>query len=305
MKRKMVTLLLLTLVGLIGITQSAWAFSDTKGSTYRSEIDGLKKLGIISGDKQNKFKPGENLTNAEAVVLIVKGLKLNIDNLRFIKEPLVKDYFTKAKDKMWYSQSFIIAQYNGLELPKNIDPSAKITREQFAHYLFKGIEHQGEYMFPAIYISIHDEKDIAKAYKDSVQKMLITKIAALDKKDNFYPKANIKRGEAAAWLYRSIQFAASTPTMPEKPETPANNLKLRHEVNAVNKEVNEVKITGTVGHPGYGLRVSNIHFEGKQAIIEVELVQPDPDRIYPQVVTDVTTSTYVSSGYSIKLVEKS
>nr|WP_233168169.1 S-layer homology domain-containing protein [Paenibacillus roseus] len=297
--------MLVALAGLIGITQSAWAFSDTKGSSYRAEIDGLKKLGIINGDKHNKFKPGENLTNAEAVALIVKGLKLNIDTIRFIKAPLVTDYYTKAKDNTWYSQAFIIAQYNGLELPKDIDPSAKISREQFAHYLLKGIEHHGAYMFPAIYINIQDENDIAKAYKDSIQKVLIAKIAALDKKDNFYPKATIKRGEAAGWVYRAIQFVDSTPAAPEKPETPADNLNLRHEIKAVNKEVNEIKITGTVGHPGYGLRVSDIHFKDKEAIIEVELIQPDPDRMYPQVITDVTISTYVSSGYSIKLVAKS
>lgn len=302
MKKRILMLMLMSLVALVGISQSAWAFNDTKGHAFKNEIEGLKERGIINGDKQNQFKPGAKLTNAEAVVLIVKAFDLNIDNIRFIKEPKVSDHFTKAKDDAWYSQAFIVAHYNQLDLPQDIDPSARITREQFAHYLFNGIVRTGEYAFIQPYIMIEDEKDVTNAYMNSIQKLLITNIAKLDNKQRFNPQQAISRGEAAAWIYRAVEFVASQSG--EEPQQPSSGLDLRHEVAKVNDEVNKVTIIGTVGHPGYGLRIASIDFSGKEATITVQLVEPDPDRMYPQVITDVSVSTYVDSQYtSIKLVE--
>ncbi|WP_270172137.1 S-layer homology domain-containing protein [Paenibacillus sp. SYP-B4298] len=302
MKKRILMLMLMSLVALVGVSQSAWAFKDTQNHDFKNEIEGLKQRGIISGDKHNQFKPGAKLTNAEAVVLIVKAFDLNINNLRFIKEPKVSDYYTKAKDNTWYSQAFIIAQYNQLELPQDIDPSARITREQFAHYLFNGIQRTGEYVWIEPYILMDDAKKVTDTYMNSVQKLLIMNIAKLDNKQRFQPQQSISRGEAAAWIYRAIQFVESQSS--QQPQQPSYGLELQHTVSKVNDDVNKVTITATVGHPGYGLRVSSIDFAGKEATITVQVVEPDPDKMYPQVITDASVSTYIDSQYtSIKLVE--
>lgn len=72
-----------------------------------------------------KDHPKNSISAATAVSLIVKGLNLNIDNIRFIKEPKASDYYTKVKDNAPYAGDFIIAQFNGLELPKDINPRPK------------------------------------------------------------------------------------------------------------------------------------------------------------------------------------
>lgn len=56
--------------------------------------------------KSDKYK---TITAATAVSMIVKGLGLNIDHIRFIKEPKASDFYTKVKDNASYANDFIIA----------------------------------------------------------------------------------------------------------------------------------------------------------------------------------------------------
>ena len=289
------SILIMTLVAMMLFTlgQTVWAFKDVKNDANEQKIAELKKLGILSDDKNDKFNPKNKLTYAEGVTLIVKGLKLNIDNIRFIKEPKASDYFTNLKDDAWYSQAFIIASLNGLEIPKTVKASDIMTREQFAHHLFKAMLTKGDYAFIEIFMMLEDEADVNKDYMDSIQKLLISKIITLDSSNKFYPKKAITRSEAAGWLYDAIKFVKETTPIPNLPEQPALDLKLS--VTAVNSDINKVTVSAQAPHPGYGLRIASIGFEGNEAIIYVETVLPDPDKMYPQVITDVQVSTYVDA----------
>ncbi|GLX68306.1 S-layer homology domain-containing protein [Paenibacillus glycanilyticus] len=293
MKRKSFLLLALSILLVFTLGQTVFAFSDTSKDPNKTKIDSLQKQGLISGEKGDKFNSEGKLTYAAGVTLLVKAFHLNIDNIRFIKEPKVSDYYTNLKDDAWYSQAFIIAQYNGLEVPKDVKANDAMTREQFAHHLFKAILKQGDYAFIEMYMTLNDEKDVNKDYMDSVQKLLISKIATLDSKNNFYPKQAITRSAAAGWLYDGLEFVQKTPTTPVV--QPVQELKLT--VTSVNKDINKVTVTGQAPHPGYGLRITSISFVGDQAFVSVETVQPDPDKMYPQVITEISASTYVDAAY--------
>lgn len=296
-KRLFLSAIIMLLVLAIG--QNAWAFSDTKNDPNEAKIKELQKLGIVAGDKDGSFKPQGKLTYAAGVSMIVKGLGLNIDNMKFIKKPEASDTYTKVKDNVWYSDAFIIAYYNNLDLDKDVDPAAFMTREQFAHHLFQGILKTGDYAFIEIYMELQDEADVTPAYMDSIQKLLIAKITELDKENKFYPKETIKRGEAAAWLYHAIQFVKDQALKPDpsvKPEPfPYTDLKLT--TKAVNDQIQEVTVSAMAPHPGYGLRIASITFDGDQASIQVEAVHPQEDRMYPQVITEVKATTYVASTF--------
>lgn len=293
MKMKTVLLLAVSMLLVFTLGQSVFAFSDTSKDPNKSKIEALQKQGVIKGEKGDKFNSNGKLTYAAGITMLVNGFHLNIDNIRFIKEPKVSDYYTNLKDNAWYSKAFIIAQYNGLEVPKNVKANDEMTREQFAHHLFKAIMKQGDYAFIELFMTLNDEKDVNKDYMDSIQKLLISKIASLDKNNNFYPKKAITRSDAAAWLYDGIQFVKDTPTIPAYQEI--QDLKVT--VTSVNKDINKVTISGQAPHPGYGLKVTSINFVDGQAIIQVETVQPDPDKMYPQVITEISTSTYVDAAY--------
>ncbi|WP_138751829.1 S-layer homology domain-containing protein [Paenibacillus sinopodophylli] len=289
------SLLIVTLVAMMLFTlgQSVWAFKDVKSDSNEQKIAELKKLGIISGDKQDNFNPKGNLTYAQGVSLIVKGLDLNIDNIRFIRAPETSDYFTNLKNDAWYSDAFIIASLNGLEIPKTIKANDVMSREQFAHHLFKAILKKGDYAFIEIFMLLADEADVNKDYMDSIQKLIISKVVTLDKTNKFYPKKAITRSEAAGWLYDAIQFTKDNAPIPNQPEQP--NFETKLTVSAVNADINKVTITAQMPHPGYGLRISSIGFEGDQAVIHLETILPDPESMYPQVITEVSISTYVDA----------
>ncbi|MNV98802.1 hypothetical protein D3C71_1940940 [compost metagenome] len=56
-------------------------------------------------------------------------------------------------------------------------------------------------------------------------------------------------------------------------------------------------------HPGYGFRISSIAFEGDQAIIYTEPTLPDPDKMYPQVITTVQVTAYVDAAFKPVLAQ--
>ncbi|MDQ6420900.1 S-layer homology domain-containing protein [Paenibacillus sp. LHD-117] len=301
MKKKPLLIVALMAIMLFSLGQTVMAFSDVSKDPNADKINALQEKGILSGYAGGEFKPNGTLTYASAVSMIVKGLDLNIDHVRFIRMPLASDNHPNLEDDAWYSQAFVIADFYGLDIPKDVKAGDKITKEQYAHHLFKAMMTKGDYAFIEIFMLLNDEADVDAKYMDSIQKLLISKIASLDKKNNFYPKKAITRGEAAGWLYDAIKFVKEqTPIEPE-PELPAYDLKLN--VEAVNADVNKVTVTGQMPNPGYGLRIASISFEGDKAVLNVEAVQPDPDKMYPQVITEVKVSTFVDAKLKPVLAE--
>lgn len=300
-KLKPVLLLLAVLSLCFSLAGSAFAFSDIGKDKEKEAIESLHKRGIVSGIGKGKFSPQASLSAGNAVALIVKGMELNIDDINFIKKPKASDYFTKVKDNAWYAESFIIAHHHNLGIPRDINPNAAVTREQFAHWLYSAIEAKGEYAWIELYISIKDEDQINKDWMTSIQRLLIGKIAALDEDGNFRPKKSITRSEAAGMLHRAIEFVKNVkPIEPVSPElTVLTDVKLSTE--KVNDDIQKVTVSAKAPHPGYGLEISGIEFNGDQAVISYRLILPDPSAMYAQVIADVNASTYVSSSYEAVL----
>lgn len=298
MKKKSLLTFTIIAVLLLALGQTVWAFKDVKNDPNEAKIAELKKLGLLSGVGQSdNFDPKGNLTYAAGISLIVKSLDLNLDHVRFIRAPKATDSFPNLKDDVWYSQSFIIAAFYSLEVPKTVKAGDIMTKEQFAHHLFKAISIKGDYAFIEIFLMLEDQADVNPSYSDSIQKLLISKIAQLDSSNKFYPKQPISRSEAAGWVYDSIQFVKNTEPVITPEPTPDPIIDAKLSVTPVNGDVNKVTVTAQVPHPGYGVRIASIVFEGKQAIIRLEATQPDPDKMYPQVITDVQVSTYIDAAY--------
>ncbi len=292
-------LLVLAFAMLSAIGQSALAFSDTETDNNREAIRALQDAGIVLGEHRGAFNPQGPLTYASGVVLLVKAFELNIDHMRFIKMPLASDHYPHAKDDAWYSDAFVIAAYSGLDIPRNVRPEEKMTREQFAHHLFQAVTQTGDYAYTEQYVLIEDEPDITPDYRNSIQKLLITNIAELNGQQRFEPQTTMKRGEAAGWLHRALLFVQSAREQQVPDEEPANHplYDLSLSQSAVNEQVNEITVSAQAPHPGYGIRIASISFDGMKAVIHAEPVLPDPDRMYPQVITEVKATTYIGSQY--------
>lgn len=301
MKKKPMFMIAIIAILVFSLGQTVLAFSDVSKDPNADKINALKKQGILSGYADGAFKPGESLNYASAVSMIVKGLDLNLDHVRFIRMPLASDNHPNLKDNAWYSQAFVIADFYGLEIPKDVKDTDNITKEQFAHHLFQAMMTKGEFAFIEIFMLIEDEGDVNPSYMNSIQKLLISKIVSIDKDNKFYPKQDITRGVAAAWLHDGMQFVKDVPPIEPEPELPSFDMELS--VDAVNEDVNKVTVTAQMPHPGYGLKVSSISFEDDKAVIHMEVLLPDPDMMYPQVITEAKVSTYVDAKLKPVLAE--
>ena len=180
-------------------------FSDLDHCAAKEYILTLQDKGIVRGVGGGLFAPDRLMTAAEGVQLLVSALDLNLDTIRFIKEPKATDYFSKADDSAWYANALITAAVNGLDLPADLDPAQVWTRQEFIGRLIAGMEMTGKTpMIIELYREIADEDQIAEQYKSAVQHALAYGVVTLDGEEKFHPQESITRAEAAQQAYLAM-----------------------------------------------------------------------------------------------------
>jgi hypothetical protein len=296
MKKIISAALTTVLVGSLSFGTVFASFTDVDDS-QKEAINSLKDRGIVSGIDSQHFAPKGKITYAQSLQMIVKGLKLNMDTLRFIKAPLATDNYTNIPNHAWYANAFIIAHYSGLEIPKDVNPNSIMTREQFGDLLVRALEKKGSFPTVKMFIQFNDEAKITPELQGSLQRMVLYKIAELDKNGNFDPKAEVTRGQAATWVYHTLQFLENHKPAPAP--TPAPIEEVTVTVEKISDEVNKVVLSrGKKPNAGYGIEINSIRFEQEgKAVITYTLVEPDPDKMYVQVITEAKIETFVSAKY--------
>jgi len=292
---KKITALALTtlLAGSLGVG-NAFAFQDLEPDN-KNAILSLKDRGVITGMDKEHFVPKGKITYAESVRLIVKAFDLNMDTLRFIKEPLASDIYTAVPNDAWYAHDFIVAHYNGLEIPRDVNPASVMTREQFGFLLVSALEKQGDYPLIKMYIEVKDNDSIKPEYQGALQRMLLYRIAELDKDGAFNPKGELTRGQAAVWVHRALSFKDA------HAEKPTQEEKISLKVEKVNDKLNQITLSrGEKPNAGYGITITGIRFqENGRAVITYILTDPKPGQAYAEVITEPMAVTYVSSSYEV------
>ncbi|NRF91336.1 S-layer homology domain-containing protein [Paenibacillus frigoriresistens] len=271
---------------------SAFAFTDVEEG-QAAAISALQERGIVSGIDKDHFVPKGKISYAQTVQMIVKGMNLNMDTLRFFKQPLASDIYTNIPNDAWYADAFIIAHYNGMNIPKDVNPNATITREQFGEMLARALEKKGNFPLVKMFIPIKDEAQITPEFQGALQRLLLYKIAELDKDGMFNPKAELTRGQAAGWVYNAIRVLD---THIHKP-APIEDVTVT--VEKVTDDVNKVTLSrGQKPNSGYSIAIQNVRFDQNgQAVISYTLQDPKPDTMYAEVITEAKAVTYVSSAY--------
>lgn len=275
----------------------ALAFTDVKGDPNEKEIQALKDAGIINGVSNEKFAPHGKLTYASGVSLIVKAFDLNIDSLRFVKQPLASDYFTNVPNNAWYSEAFVIAHLNGMPLDKDIDSKRYMTREEFAHLLFSAMMTTGDYAFIEIYMEIKDGDKINSTYMNSIQKLIVSDIVELEN-GYFYPTREITRSETAKLLHDALKFVDNM-NQGELPDTPNSvEIPVTMETVKVNDDINKIILSWGFQNTGHDIIVKRVDFVDDEAHIYYELIKPDPNKVYAQVMVEPKAEVYISSQYT-------
>lgn len=275
----------------------AMAFQDLPEGEDRDKIMSLKDLNVIKGIQDEMFAPDESLTYAQALQLIVRAFDLNIDDTSLSANEL----YSRVADDAWYAQAFIIAFHYGIELPEDVDPTANISREEFAHLLWSGMNTNADFIMIMIYIVVGDENDVSENYMNSVQALLISEIMSLDSDNEFHPLQEVTRYDAAIYLHDAMVYTHEYGLDVNELHPPVDE-EVTVNVSEVNEGIQEVTISwGEKPTSGYGIAIDYIDFDHVHQIANVHytLHYPDEDRMYLQVITYPTASTYVSSLYDV------
>ncbi|MEI3797267.1 PrcB C-terminal [Chitinophaga ginsengisegetis] len=244
-------------------------------------------------------KPQSRISIGNGIDLIVKGLGLNIDNVRFIKAPKATDYFKKANDKASYAPSLIIAAVNGVESLRDVNPESPATREQFALALYDAIQSTGQYPVNMMFINIKDEKSFVSGGMNAVQTLIKFNVVALEN-GNYRPKAYITKTEASKMVKKAAAFIQS-----HKSAAVEHSGKEAASFTStpVNDKVNSVVITAE-NQPtsGYSVKVTSIVFtEAGEAEIHYKIIAPASGSMNLQVITSPTAETFVPANYKVVL----
>lgn len=219
---KMLALSAATAVSLTFVGHSYAAsssFSDLTNIAAKDKIIALQEQGVVRGISDTLFAPNETITAAQGIQLIVNAANLNLDLVRFLVEPKATDYFKNAGNDAWYANALITASVNGVELPADLDPNKKWTREEFTHYLIRTIEaHSNLPMINLAPVEMNDEEDLTIEYSGSIQRALAYDAMELDEQGNFRPKAEISRAEAAELIYNVLEYVKAHPAPSPQPE---------------------------------------------------------------------------------------
>lgn len=182
-------------------------FTDLENVFQKEKVLALQQKGYVNGVADGLFAPDNKVSAAEGIQFIVNGLKLNIDHIRFIKEPKATDYYPKADNDAWYAKALIIASLNGLDLPNNLNPSQKWSREEFTFYLIKATERNGNLpLIKLVPVKITDENEISIGNNGAIQRSLAYGVSKLNSEGKFNPKEKITRAEAAEQIYNVLEY---------------------------------------------------------------------------------------------------
>jgi len=215
---------------------SVFAFTDVNGD-QSTAISMLQDRGIVNGVDAEHFAPKGKISYAQSVQMIVKAFDYNLDLMKFEKPPISSSLFTNIRDDAWYAEAFVIAHYNGLDIPEDVNPNATMTREQFANLLDRALEKKANLPMINLKLEIKDDSQITPELQGSILRLVHYKIAELDKDGNFNPKSELTRGESAMWLYNAIRFV-------EQRQTPVTTD--QETIQALTNEINMLKEESTV-----------------------------------------------------------
>ena len=179
-------------------------FSDlSKAAWARSSIEALAARGITAGRGDNLFMPGESVTRAEFLAMLLNAFDLTDENTDCT--------FKDVNDGKWYYNAIATAQKLGIVQGKTdgtFGVNDAITRQDMAVMTYKVSE--------LLKVEMRESSSPVQ-FKDSsmISSYAVNAISAMQKSgiingvgnDNFAPKNNATRAQAAVIIYQVFKLA--------------------------------------------------------------------------------------------------
>lgn len=251
-------------------------FKDVNGHWASKDIELAYQNGMLKGISSELFNPEGELTRAELAVCLDRIFDFNFDNIRFIKTPVVTDYFDDVSENLYYTQSVMeIGFYNILDIKeRKFMPDQPVTRIEVASAIAKCFELKH---LNVVTIQLWPEfKDI-----ETTPALAFVHNAGImrGKSEGYFsPVAKITRAEVAAVLNRTMNTVKlAQPTANEQQEPVVQKIDIRGEVKSLVKD---------------GDKVSSIYVEG---ILSEDTIY---DKAYIKLANDTSIATCVKGATS-------
>lgn len=185
------------------IEPAAEQFSDLESVPWASEaIESLFERGVVKGDGDGKFSPGNLVTREEFVKMLVSAFEISLP-----EEPQLP--FTDCAPEGWYCEYIAAAFEAGLINGVDSDTfglGQYITREDMMVMLYRAIEKAGSITEPNADVSpFIDSSEISSYALEAVGALHRAGILNGDGTGYFRARDNTTRAETAVVLYRIIK----------------------------------------------------------------------------------------------------
>ena len=190
---KKTSLIIISAALIFTSTVSAKSFRDTRGHWAESSIDFITDKGLMSGYRDNTFRPNENMTRVE--------FYSTINNLAGYDKTYTVT-FSDVNTSDWYYSEVAKGIKAGYIRPTTgkLNPEREITREEVAEIL--GYVYS---LVPKVSATdeFGDRNNISESARGYVGALVGAGILRGYSDGNFYPARSIRRSEAAS-LFRSM-----------------------------------------------------------------------------------------------------
>lgn len=186
-------------VGAMPAEAAAMPFTDIENSGSEIElykaVSELYSQGIVFGTTSTTFSPYQNLTRGEAAYFLAEALKLETKN---VVNPGFSDVPTSHK---YYGHIAALAEKGIIQKGTNYNPDHFMNRSQMAKILTIGFNLQQATTLSAPFSDFTKENETNRY----IQTLLNYGITQGTSATTFSPYTDVRRGQMALFLYRTLQ----------------------------------------------------------------------------------------------------
>ncbi|MFX3647528.1 MAG: immunoglobulin-like domain-containing protein [Paenibacillus sp.] len=188
-----------TLPGKYTVAYVATSFKDVTQDWAKDAISALGARGIVKGVGDGEFNPNGQVTRAEFITMLMNMLELSDER--------ASTSFGDVKQGEWYHGNIATAQKLGIVNGKpdgTFGVHENITREDMAVMVYKAIQMKQLALLNGEATAFKDEANIANYAKQAVEAIQGAGIINGVGNDEFAPKKNASRAEAAVMIYKLL-----------------------------------------------------------------------------------------------------
>ncbi|WP_340389912.1 immunoglobulin-like domain-containing protein [Paenibacillus sp. FSL E2-0151] len=177
----------------------ATSFKDVTQDWAKDAISALGARGIVKGVGDGEFNPNGQVTRAEFITMLMKLFELSDES--------ATTSFSDVKQGEWYHGNIATAQKLGIVNGKpngRFGVHENITREDMAVMVYKAVQIKQLALTSGEATAFKDEAHIASYAKQAVETIQGAGIINGVGNDEFAPKKNASRAEAAVMIYNLL-----------------------------------------------------------------------------------------------------